>query len=58
MAERAKLEAAAKTCPVKQSLHPEVKTPVEFVYRSESRPLGASTSSGFHGRKGLPMRGG
>jgi putative redox protein len=32
MAERAKLEAAAKTCPVKQSLHPEVKTPVEFVY--------------------------
>jgi putative redox protein len=31
-ADRAKLEAAAKVCPVKQSLHPEVKTPVEFVY--------------------------
>ncbi|MGO8929136.1 MAG: OsmC family protein [Limisphaerales bacterium] len=31
-ADRAKLEAAAKTCPVKQSLHPDVKTPVEFVY--------------------------
>jgi putative redox protein len=30
--ERAKLEAAAQTCPVKQSLHPQVKTPVEFVY--------------------------
>ena len=30
--DRAKLEAAAKVCPVKQSLHPEVKTPVEFVY--------------------------
>ncbi len=31
-AERAKLEAAAKTCPVKQSLHPEVKVALEFVY--------------------------
>ena len=30
--DRAKLEAAAKACPVKQSLHPEVKTPMEFVY--------------------------
>jgi putative redox protein len=30
--DRAKLEAAAKACPVKQSLHPEVKTPVELVY--------------------------
>ncbi len=32
VADRAKLEAAAMTCPVKQSLHPDVKTPVEFVY--------------------------
>jgi putative redox protein len=31
-ADRAKLEAAARTCPVKQSLHPEVKVPLEFVY--------------------------
>jgi putative redox protein len=31
-ADRAKLEAAAKTCPVKQSLHPDVKVPIEFVY--------------------------
>jgi putative redox protein len=31
-ADRAKLEAAAKACPVKQSLHPDVKTPIEFVY--------------------------
>lgn len=30
--DRAKLEAAAKACPVKQSLHPEVKIPIEFVY--------------------------
>ena len=31
-AERTKLRAAAMACPVKQSLHPDVKTPVEFVY--------------------------
>ena len=31
-ADRAKLEAAARACPVKQSLHAEVKTPMEFVY--------------------------
>jgi putative redox protein len=30
--DRSKLEAAVKACPVKQSLHPDVKTPVEFVY--------------------------
>jgi len=31
-AERSKLENAARLCPVKQSLHPEVEVPVEFVY--------------------------
>jgi putative redox protein len=31
-ADRAKLEAAALACPVKQSLHPNVQTPIEFVY--------------------------
>ena len=31
-ADRAELEAAARTCPVKQSLHPDVQTPIEFVY--------------------------
>lgn len=30
--DRAKLEAAAKACPVKQSLHPDLNTPMEFVY--------------------------
>ena len=31
-AERKKLEAAAKTCPVHHSLHPEISIPIEFVY--------------------------
>lgn len=31
-ADRAKLEAGARACPVKQSLHPDVRTPMEFVY--------------------------
>ncbi len=31
-ADRAKLEAAAKVCPVKQSLHPDVQVELEFVY--------------------------
>ena len=30
--DRAKLEAGAKACPVKQSLHPDLKIPIEFVY--------------------------
>jgi putative redox protein len=30
--DRAKLEAAANACPVKQCLHPDVKLPMEFVY--------------------------
>jgi putative redox protein len=29
---RPKLEAAAKACPVKNSLHPDVRTDMEFVY--------------------------
>jgi putative redox protein len=31
-ADREKLERAARTCPVKQSLHPDVNVRVEFVY--------------------------
>jgi putative redox protein len=32
VAERAKLEAGARSCPVKQSLHPDIKVGIEFVY--------------------------
>ncbi len=31
-ADRRRLENAAQTCPVKQSLHPDVQLPMEFVY--------------------------
>jgi putative redox protein len=31
-ADRQRLERAAETCPVKQSLHPDVQMPLEFVY--------------------------
>jgi putative redox protein len=31
-ADRQRLEKAALTCPVKQSLHPDVQTPMKFVY--------------------------
>lgn len=30
--DRQRLEKAAQTCPVKQSLHPDVQMPMEFVY--------------------------
>jgi len=29
---RARLEAAARKCPVHQSLHPEIDAPIEFIY--------------------------
>ena len=32
--DRTKLETAAKHCPVHQSLHPDIKIPVEFVYET------------------------
>jgi len=33
-ADRQKLERAAQSCPVKQSLHPDVQVAIEFVYPS------------------------
>ena len=30
--DRQRLEKAAQTCPVKESLHPDVQMPMEFVY--------------------------
>jgi uncharacterized OsmC-like protein len=33
-ADRAKVEAAARHCPVHQSLHPEIQIPVEFIYEA------------------------
>jgi putative redox protein len=30
--DRTKLERAAKTCPVHQSLHPDIHAPIEFIY--------------------------
>jgi putative redox protein len=29
---KAKLECAARTCPVKESLRPDIETPIEFIY--------------------------
>ncbi len=31
-ADRQRIQRAADTCPVKQSLHPDVQTPMEFIY--------------------------
>jgi len=33
--QRQKLENAARTCPVSQSLHPDIETPIEFVFAGE-----------------------
>jgi putative redox protein len=33
-ADRTKLETAARHCPVHQSLHPEIDSPIEFVWQS------------------------
>jgi putative redox protein len=33
-ADRAKLEAAARHCPVHQSLHPEIESPITFFYET------------------------
>jgi len=31
---RTRMEAAARTCPVHQSLHPEINAPIDFIYES------------------------
>ena len=35
---RERLEAAARKCPVHQSLHPDIDAPIEFTYTEASLP--------------------